>query len=105
MITLLRNLYNNGDNTGNIIIKTLGKEILCHDYIIKNTSNFLKEVLEEKFLIGARIIELDYEHDLVNIVLNYMYSEKIIDKELTGNEIIKLYSLISLLRCPDFIFI
>jgi len=39
----------------------------------------------------------------VNIVLNYLYSEKIIDKELSANDIINLYNLINQLRCKDII--
>ena len=34
MITLLRSLFNNGENNGNIIIKTFDRNISCDDFVI-----------------------------------------------------------------------
>ena len=45
------------------------------------------------------LITLDYDSKLVNIVFNCMYSEKVIEQNLTGQEIIKLYALLDQLKC------
>ena len=103
MISLLKSLFNNGDNNGNIILETNDKNLKCHDFVLRQTSDFFKENLETSGFNG--IINLDSNSELVCLVLNYFYSEKIIDKELSANDIIKLYYLINQLRCQDSILI
>ena len=99
MLTVLRTLYNDGDNDGNVIIKTHDKDLLCHDFVLKYTSDFFKEYMNVTTFTG--LLELDYESKLVNIMFNCMYSEKVVDEGLTGQEIIKLYALINQLKCKE----
>lgn len=104
MITLLRTLYNNGDNDGTITIVTNDKKhIACHSFIIECTSEFLRSVTKSENF--KNVIEIDSTYELVNIVLNYLYSEKIVDKELSAIDIINLYNLINQLRCNDSIVV
>lgn len=92
-----------GENNGNVLIKTVDKELKCHDFVITQTSIYMREILENK--ITNNIIELDSNYEVVNIILNYLYSEKVIDKDLNANDIIKLYHLINQLKCPDTIIV
>ena len=101
MISTLRNLFNNGDNNGTIIIKTFDKDLKCHKFVLSNTSEYFKESIEQATF--DNVITLDVSTELLIIVLNFLYSEKIIDKELSGIDIIKLFALISQLRCVDFV--
>lgn len=97
MISYLKYLYNNGENNGNIIIESIDKKkIKCHDFVLKNTSHFFKEKLVH--LSEIYEINLEYESEIINILLNYLYSEKIVDKDLSCMQIIKLYDLISEIR-------
>jgi len=99
MLSVLRTLYNNGENDGEILIKTKDSQIKCHLFVIENTSDYLKScVKSENF---NNIIELDSSFELVNIAMNYLYAERIIDKELSADEIINLYNLINQLKCKD----
>ncbi|ARF11150.1 hypothetical protein Klosneuvirus_1_7 [Klosneuvirus KNV1] len=99
MLTTLRTLYNQGDNDGNVIIKTTDHELICHDFVLKYTSDFFKNYIIMTGFDG--IITLDYDSKLVNIVFNCMYSEKVIEQNLTGQEIIKLYALLDQLKCKN----
>lgn len=101
MISVLRTLYNNGDNDGNIAINTKLGQLKAHSFILENTSELFKACIKSQSF--SNMIELDASDELVNIVMNYLYSEKIIDKELDPNDIINLYNLINHLRCKDSI--
>lgn len=104
MITRIRSLYNEGQNDGSITIKTIDKDLKVHRFVLELTSDFFNESMKKNDLAETpQIITLDFYSDLVNIVLNYMYSEKIIDKDLSGSDIINLFNLISQVRCKDFI--
>lgn len=97
MLSVLRLLYNEGENNGNVNVKTHDKNLLCHDFVLKSTSDFFRDSMNGKPL--PIYFELDYNSKLVNIVLNCMYSEKVVDEDLTGQDIIKLYALINQLKC------
>lgn len=99
MLSVLRSLYNEGDNNGNVIIKTHDKDLLCHDFVLRYTSEFFKECMNVTTFTG--LLELDHDSKLVNIIFNCMYSEKVVNEDLTGQEIIKLYALLNQLRCKD----
>lgn len=96
MLSILKTLYNNGENDGNITIITKSSKLMCHSFIIENTSEYFRSCI-----FSCNVIELDYSFELVNIVMNYLYSEKILDKNLDANEIINLYNLINQLKCKD----
>jgi len=100
MFTILKNLFNNGDNNGEILIRTKDKDIKCHEFIANFTSEFLKISIEK-----SDIVELDFSSELVIIVLNFLYSEKVTDKELNAFDIIQLFNLIGQLRCHQSIII
>lgn len=104
MISFVKTLFNNGDNNGSIVIKTKdGKDIKCHDFVLKNTSDYFKEVIENEGFNGT--IDLDSNSEIVTIVIEYLYSEKIIDRNLSGYDIIHLYHIITQFRCSDLILI
>jgi hypothetical protein len=48
---------------------------------------------------------MDLSFEITNIIINFLYSEKIIDKDLTAGEIIRLFTAISSLQCSDSIII
>lgn len=91
MFSRLKILYNNGDNNGEVIIKTLDKEIRCHKFIIENIC--------ENINLQYNYIDLYYEYKLVNIVMNYIYSEKISDIDLSNYDIINLFRLLYDMKC------
>jgi hypothetical protein len=104
MISFVKTLFNNGDNNGSVIIKTKdGKDIKCHDFVLKNTSGYFKEVMESEGFNGT--IDLDSNSEIVSIVVEYLYSEKIVDKNLSGYDIIHLYHIVTQFRCNDLILI
>ena len=104
MITILRSKYNNGDNDGNITIKTKDKDIKCHSFVLENTSEYFRGNIRKIDFNG--IIEMgSTTYDLINIVINYLYSEKIVDRELTCNDIVQLYGLLNCLKCDNSVMI
>lgn len=105
MLTLLRTLFNNGDNDGQILIKTKDKDIRCHGFIVNLTSEFMKTSIDKLSSATGTIIELDFPSSLIVIIFNYLYSERIIDKELPAFDIIQLFNLIGQLKCHQSIII
>lgn len=106
MLTILRSLFNNGDNDGNIIIKPTrsnDKIIKCHDYVLKNTSDFLTECIKNESF--NNVINLDSHYETALIVFNFLYSEYTLDLDLNCNQIIELYYLINQLKCHDSIMV
>ncbi len=103
MLTILRTLYNNGENDGDIIIKTINEELRGHSFILKKTSDFFRICMSDPYFAG--IIEIDSTSKIINIVINYLYSEKIIDDDLSPTEIIQLYNVINNLKCHQSITI
>lgn len=97
MFTILKSMFNNGENDGDVILRTINKDMRCHSFVAKYNSELIKEQLDNCYFPG--VVMIDYNSNLVNIVFNYFYSEKIIDIDLTGEEIISLFGLINQLRC------
>lgn len=103
MLSTLRNLFNNGDNDGDIILITHDKAIKCHSFILEYTSEYLRSCIKNDPY--TKTIELDTGSELLCIVLNYCYSEKLVDKEVNWNDILKLYILLNQLKCGDNILV
>lgn len=106
MISIIRTLFNNGVNDGNIIIKpsrTPDKIINCHNFVLKKTCKFFEEGFFNNSSDG--IIELDSHYDVLIVVFNFIYSENILDRELSCSQIIDLFNIISQLRCNDSILL
>lgn len=72
--------------------------IKCHSFIVINTSEFFKITIRET---NQTHIILDYDFEIINVVLNYLYTEKIVDKNLSSTDIIQLFDLINLIKCDD----
>lgn len=104
MISLLKNMYNNGNNQGDTIISCKDGTINCHYFVITQTSYYLNMITENDtnrdngFNFHAK---LDFSCELVNIVVTYLYSEKIIDKYISCFEIIDLINLICKLEIAN----
>lgn len=120
MLSVLRNLYNNGENTGDINIKLNDKTINAHSFVLFNTSEYFRiqmnsEDFNKNTLIEVPIqndiititpnktIEIQCQYEIINIILNYLYSEKVIEKELSPTDIIELFSMIHTLQCHNSI--
>lgn len=103
MLSILRTLYNNGQNNGDVILKTKEQEIKCHSFVLETTSDYFKSCIKYENFNG--VIEMDLSFEITNIIINFLYSEKIIDKDLTAGEIIRLFTAISSLQCSDSIII
>lgn len=101
MLTILRTLYNNGQNEGNILIRAKDQDFRCHSFVLESTSDYFKSCIKQENFNG--IIEIDFPGTITNIVLNFLYSEKIIHADLSADEIIALYNLVSQLRCSLFV--
>lgn len=95
MHTILKSLYNNGDNDGDMIVKTKDRDVRCHSFILRYVSEFMRINVMSNF----NIIDMETSSDLINIVFTYLYSEKIIDRDLSATDIIQLFDLISQLKC------
>ena len=99
MISILRTLYNNGENNGDILVKAKDGNLMCHSFVLENTSLYFKsQIISNTF---DKTLQLNFNVETVNIVLNYLYSEIIIDKELSVYDIMNLYDLISQLSCDN----
>jgi hypothetical protein len=101
MLSHLKTLYNSGENDGDICIMLKNNhQLSCHSYVVKYASDTIKNKLNQPH---QNIIELNYEKKIVDIVLNFSYSEEIIDNDLTADEIMSLYNLINFLNMNNFI--
>lgn len=101
MLSLLTNLYNNGANCGDIVIKTNDKEIKGHKFILCLTSEYFGNLCNDtKF---NNIVELNFNYTVVNVILTYLYTEKIIAIPISAEEIIQIYDLVNFLRCHNSI--
>jgi len=103
MLTILRTLYNNGENDGDLIIKTINKDLRGHSFVLKNTSEFFRICINDSYFTG--VVEIDSTYKITNLIINYLYSEKIVDDDLSPTEIIQLISTISNLKCHQSITI
>lgn len=103
MLSILRTLYNNGQNSGDVILRIKDQDIKCHSFVLETTSEYFRSCIKTDDFNG--IIELDLSFDIVSIIVNFLYSEKIIDKDLAANEIIRLFTAIGDLHCMDSIII
>jgi BTB/POZ domain len=103
MLNILRTLYNGGENNGNVVLRTLDKDLKVHSFVLEWTSEFFRNHIRNESFSG--IIDLNINFDLVQIVLIFLYSERITDKELSGYDIIKLFDLIDTLKCGDLILV
>ncbi len=97
MQSYLRELYNDGINDGDMQILSKDNHIIkCHKFVILYATKILN-------LQDGNHISLDYNKNIIDIILNYTYSEKIVDIDLTVNEILSLFSLIHYLDMNDYI--
>lgn len=94
MLTVLKTLYNNGENNGDMTIITKNNKLKCHSFVVNNTSDFFK-------FNNTSVVNLEYDSEIINITLNFMYTEKIIDKNIPPYSIIQLFDLINLLKCSE----
>ena len=102
MLSYLRELYNDGQNDGDVKILCKDNLIIhCHTFVVTYASDTLKQFLKVK---PNNSIYIEHNKKIVDIVFNFAYSEKIGDVDLDINEILSLFSLISYLRMNDFIF-
>lgn len=97
MQSYLRELYNDGINDGDMQILSKDNHIIkCHKFVISYATKMLN-------LHDDNHICLDYNKIIIDIILNYTYSEKIVDIDLTVDEILSLFSLINYLDMNDYI--
>ena len=98
MLTVLRSLYNNGVNEGDIVINTNDGLLKCHGYVVNTMSSNIKHfTLNNEY--GT--YKIPYSSELLNLILNFLYSEKVLDIKLSAIEIIDLHDLINQLNCKE----
>ena len=71
MLTILRTLYNNGQNDGNILIRAKDQDFRCHSFVLESTSDYFKSCIKQENFNG--IIEIEFSGIITNIVLNFLY--------------------------------
>jgi hypothetical protein len=98
--TILNGLYNNGINNGDVIIKTRNEEIHCHKFVLESTSEYLSQIVKDESFIGT--IQLNVSVDVCNIVMNYLYTEIIVDKKLTTDRILELITFVQQLKLFNY---
>ena len=99
MLSILRTLYNNGENNGDILIKTKNGNLKCHSFVLENTSLYFRsQIISTTF---DKTLQFDFNVEIVNIVMNYLYCETIIDKDISVYDIMNLYDLISQISCDN----
>ena len=97
MLSYIKQLYNLGDNNGDLVIKTKDDHIVkCHSFVMLYASDSIKMKLLKEDVHDA--ITLNYNKQIVDIVLNYLYSEKILESDLDINDVLDIFSLIHDLR-------
>jgi hypothetical protein len=97
MQSYLQNLYNNGDNNGDIKLCSKDNvQFSCHSIVIKTLSNFIStyNTLTQK-------ITINYDKRIIDILLHYMYTEKILEEDLSIDDILSLFELISFLQVKN----
>lgn len=121
MQSTLNNLYNNGNNEGDIILNLLDGTIRCHSFVLIYTSSYFKNnmnTLKCSHDINIMDYETGYESDgityqlplqttkkIANIIMAFLYNEKVIDIDLNGQEIIELFDNIRSLQFGNFVII
>ena len=66
--------------------------------ITLSISPYLQEVL------NCEILELNYKKNIIGVVLEYLYTEKIKTVKLSPIDIIHLFKLISILKIDNIVF-
>ena len=96
MNTYITNLFNNGNNEGDITILTSDEEVKCHSFILKYCTDFqLKDATYFSFK--------EYDSKTMKYLLNYIYNQTIQETELSCDDIINLFNLSEILSCKDYI--
>lgn len=90
MISILKSLRNNGENNGNIMIKTMDGSIICH-----SCRNLLRHIFMHNF-------DCSTCNSKKEIRPGTIYIETIIEYELSVFVIISLYDLSGQLMCDNF---
>ena len=95
MISLFRTLYNLGNNDGDMLIISKDKKQLnCHTYVI----NYASQALKKQYTLQPKFMTINYNKNIIDIIFNYIYSERILEYKLSLEEILDLFSLINDLR-------
>ncbi len=99
MLSYIKNLYNLGENDGDVKIFTRdNKVIMCHSFILNRVSeNFKSLVNDDKTLM------INQDKKIIDIVLNFSYCEQIIERQLFLDDILNVFSLINHLKMNSFI--
>jgi hypothetical protein len=94
----IKQLFNNGDNSGNTtIISNDGKQLKCHSFILKTQSEFMSSAFnfKKQNKQDAKPIELDYNSKSIMIVLSRVYNSTYkISNDLSIDELIELVKLV-----------
>lgn len=96
MQTYLKNVYQDGKNDGDIIIKTLDGSLHCHGYVLVSCSTYFKSNFNDKF---PDVIEFGYPFNVVNIVIKYLYTECSSEDLVSFEDIIKIFDFVELIKC------
>jgi hypothetical protein len=101
MLSRIKTLYNSGENDGDVCITSAdGFQISSHSYVVRYASETIKYKIDFE---NKSIIELNYDKKIIDIILNFSYSEDIHNIELDADEILSLFSLIHFLKMDNFI--
>lgn len=69
-------MFNDGNNDGDIIIVCEDGEIKVHSYILKTFSKYYKKLIQKKSIGSVKKIDLPYDSGVVCAVISIMYNTK-----------------------------
>lgn len=97
MQSYLQNLYNYGDNNGDIKLVSKDNILLsCHSIVVKTLSNYFGN--HNTSMCPDEKNNIHYNKKIIDILMHYMYTEKILEENLSIDEILSLFELINFLQ-------
>ena len=88
----MKNIFNNGDNDGDITIVTNNGYVHCHSFIITNHTKIKYDEVD-------KAISMPYSNKIIIDVFSFLYSGIIPENDYDVNDIINIHKIIAAIGC------
>lgn len=96
MNTYITNLFNDGDNEGDLTIVTKDGDFKCHSFILKYCTDF--QINDYTCFTFE-----EYDLKMMKFLFNYIYNQTLQDVDLSPEDIINVFNISEMLSCKDYI--
>lgn len=96
MNTYITNLFNDGENEGDITIVTKDGDFKCHSFVLRYCTDFQ---IHDSTCLSFE----NYYIKSMKFLFNYIYNQTLQEIELSLDDIINVFNLSEMLSCKDYI--